>query len=150
MKAGPKWLLPVVIGGVVVALASIALLREQVLLDPTTPEGTVQEYLQAISDEDFDRAFETLDPESFEGCTPSDIQRSGWDENFTASLPETSEPPVGERIFVDVTMHFGGGGPFNGGWDSFETFVLVSNDGFWWITEDPWPYFRWNCAGGDF
>lgn len=148
MKAGSKWLWPAVIGTVVIALAAIALLREPVLLDPTTPEGTVQEYLQAISDQDFDKAFETLDPESFADCTPSDIQRSGWEENFTASLPQTSDPS-GERVFVEVTMHFGDSGLFGGGWDSFETFVLVERDGFWWITEDPWPYFRWSCDGED-
>ena len=133
-----------------VVLAAIALLRDPVLLDPTTPEGPVQEYLQAISDEDYQKAFETLDKESFEGCAPADIARSGWEQNFTASLPETSEP-TGDRVFVEVTMRFGDGGLFGGGWDSFETFVLVERDGFWWITEDPWPYFRWTCSGeGDF
>ncbi|TDI55747.1 MAG: hypothetical protein E2O96_04660, partial [Acidobacteria bacterium] len=63
-----RWLWPLGIGLTVVALAIVALVREPVQLDPSTPEGTVQEYLQAISDEDYNKAFELLDPEGFEGC----------------------------------------------------------------------------------
>lgn len=150
MRSSPKWLWPAVIGGLVAALVVIALVRDPILLDPTTPEGTVQEYLQAISDEDWEGAFELLDPDSFEGCDAADIQRVTWQNTFTASLPEEGEPPAGEQVFVVVTMRFGDGGPFGGGWSSDETFVLISNEGFWWITEDPWPYFHWECTEGDF
>lgn len=151
MKNWPKWLWPVVIGGFVIALVIVALVREPIQLDPTTPEGTVQEYLQAISDGDFEAALEALDPESFENCTAADLQRSVWQEDFTASLPSEPGDPSGGRAFVEVTMRFGSGGPvLGGGWDTQETFVLVEHDGFWWITEDPWPYFGFECRDGGF
>ncbi len=150
MKKNPKWLWPVVIGAAVTALVAIALLREPVQLDPTTPEGTVQQYLQAISDRDYVAAFELLDPESFEDCDPADIGQSRFDESFTASLPQAQDPPAAGRAFVEVTMRFGDGGPFGGTWESRELFVLISDDDFWWITDDPWPYFKWNCVRGDF
>lgn len=150
MKNWPKWIWPVVIGGLVIALVVVALAREPVELDPTTPEGVVQEYLQAISDGEFEAAFATLDPESFEGCTAADIQRSVWQESFTASLPTETGDHSGGRALVDVTMRFGNGGIFGGGWDSREVFVLVQRDGVWWITEDPWPYFSFECRDGGF
>lgn len=146
MKQWPKWLWPVIIGSAVVALVVVALVREPVQLDPATPEGTVQEYLQAISDEDYEAAFELLDPDSFEGCDPLDIQRAGWPDTFTATLPGEQSDHTGERTFVDVTLRFGSGGVLGTGWESRETFVLVASDGLWWIAEDPWPYFRWACT----
>lgn len=149
MKESPKWLWPAVISVVIVALVAIALLREPIQLDPTTPEGAVQEYLQAISDKDYEAAFELLHPESFEGCNPADIVRPGFDETFTASIPESEDPPASGRAFVDVTMRFGDGGPFGGSWESNEVFVLISEDGSWWITGDPWPYFVWSCVEED-
>jgi hypothetical protein len=150
MKNWPKWLWPVTIGVVVFVLVVVALVREPVQLDPATPEGTVQQYLQAISGGDFDAARELLDPESFDGCTAADIQRSVWEENFTASLPTEPGDHSGERALVEVTMRFGSGGVLGGGWESQELFVLVDRDGLWRIAEDPWPYFGWDCREEDF
>ena len=160
-----RWLVPGAITVVVVALGAIALLREPIQLDPATPEGTVQEYLQAISDENFDGAFDLLHPESFEGCDAADIARSGPREPFSATISEDGgfgefaefrgeEPPgftpVSPDATVNVILRFGASGPFDTGWEQWETFFLIEGDGFWWLTGDPWPYFSWNCRQGDF
>jgi len=149
MKDWPKWLWPVVIGGFVIALVLVALAREPVQLDPTTPAGTVQAYLQAISDGDYETALEALDPQSFEGCTAADIRRTVWQDSFTATLPNDVDDS-GERVVVEVTMRFGGQGVFDRGWESRELFVLTQHDGAWLITEDPWPYFGWDCRDEGF
>ena len=81
-----RWLWPLGIGLGVVALVIVALARQPVQLDPSTAEGTVQAYLQAISDEDYNKAFEALDPEGFEGCSTSDLARNAPREAFTATL----------------------------------------------------------------
>ena len=157
-----RWLVPTGIGVAVVALVAIALLRDPVELDSDTPEGTVQEYLQAISDEDYERAFELVLPESAEGCDASDLAVAVPREPFSATLgspsgefgedrkvaPGESDPqlPPGETALVDVTLRFApGGGPFDTGWEQFEKFRLLSLDGSWWITDDPWPYFTFGC-----
>ena len=159
-----RWLWPVGVGLTVVALVVVALAREPVQLDPGTPEGTVQEYLQAISDEDYSSAFEVLDPDGFEGCSTADLARSAPRDPFTATLGfsedaerfrpiDESDPSAsGEFVSVDVTLRFGTGGVFGGSWDQYETFYLISEDGSWWITDDPnpWPYFTWDCNRGDF
>lgn len=163
-----RWLWPLGIGLTVVALVIVALVREPVQLDPSTPEGTVQEYLQAISDEDYNKAFELLDPEGFEGCTTSDLARSAPRDSFTATMgfsgdaergferfgpvDEDGRPPSRELVSVDVTLRFDTGDVFSGSWDQYETFFLISENGSWWITDDPnpWPYFTWDCQRGDF
>lgn len=148
----PVWLLPAGIGLLVLVLVVVALVRDPVQLDPETPAGAVQEYLQAISDEDYEAAFELLHPDEFEECFPSDIERHAHNEPFTASLESDREPVSdGDRVLVNVRMRFGTDGPFGSGWETFESFELVSEDGFWWITGEPWPYFSFECRqGGDF
>lgn len=160
-----RWAVPTGIGLVVGALVVIALVRDPLTLDPDSPEGTVQEYLQAISDQRWEDAYEVLDPQLFAECGPSDIASNAPSEPFTASLrtsdgfvrdrfepippgdgpPSTTTPPDDETI-VEVTLRFGDTGPFgSGGWTSSEVFELVSRDDFWWVSGDPWPYFSWRC-----
>lgn len=160
-----RWLWPLGIGLGVVALVIVALARQPVQLDPSTAEGTVQAYLQAISDEDYNKAFETLDPEGFEGCSTSDLARNAPRGAFTATLGFSEDadelrpigtvggsPPSPDLVAVDVTLRFGNGGVFGGSWDQYETFFLIPEDGLWLITDDPdpWPYFTWDCKRGDF
>ncbi len=154
-----RWLWPVGIVLTVITLVVVALAREPIQLDSSTPEGTVQEYLQAISDEDYNRAFEVLDPDGFEGCSTADLARSAPRDAFTATLGESgsnnhTEPIVGsgDHVIVEVTLRFGGGGLLGDTWDQHEIFFLTSEDGIWWITNDPgpWPYFTWACNRGDF
>ncbi len=158
-----RWLWLSGIGLAVIALVVIALVREPVLLDPDTPEGTVQGYLQAISDKDYDEAFSMLNPDEFKNCDVSDLARNTPGDSFTATLEvsgdqerfrpideEERPSPTSELVAVNVILRFGSGGLFDGTWDQYETFFLTSSDGFWWISGDPWPYFTWDCRRGDF
>ena len=142
-----RWLFVAGAAGAVIVVVVLALAREPVQLDPNTPEGTVQEYLQAISDEDYDRAFEVLDPESFGGCDAGDLARHTQGEQFSANLEKPKTSNEGTTAVVAVNMRFGEGGPFGSGWESWETFSLINRDGFWWITEEAWPYFGFDCRG---
>lgn len=146
----PQWPIPAGIGLLVVVLVVVALVREPVELDPGTPEGTVQEYLQALGDGDYERAIGLLEPERFEDCTPAHLARFTPDEPFTATLESTPRDETDEtRAFVDVRMRFGTNGLFGSSWETYESFTLVNEDGFWWITEDPWPHFGWECGAGE-
>ena len=158
------WLLPAALAVAVIGLVAIALTRGPVELDPNTAEGTVQEYLVALDDRDYERAIELLHPQWAENCDADDLRNHGR-QDFTARLGHTSSSgivedfgPIGEEFpggenlpnateFVDVTISHGDGG-FGGGWDEFVVFELVEDDGFYWIVGDPWPYFTWNCRNG--
>lgn len=142
-----RWIWPVVFTVVVVVLAVIALNREPVELDPNTAEGTVQTYLQAIGDSDYDTAFSLLDPDFYEGCTAADlathVDRS---EPFTAVFDtDNIEKLTDHETIVPVQMRFGTTGPFSNGWTSWESFVTSDESGTWLITEEAWPYFVWSC-----
>ena len=142
--ANLRW---IVAGGfvvVVVVLAGIALLREPALLDADTPEGTVQRYLQAISDSDYDLAYTYLDPVHYEGCGPEDIARHAPNDSFNATFADSTD--TGGVAFVEVTMRFGGGAdPFGSAWTSYEQFQLEADGSAWFITGEAWPYFFWEC-----
>lgn len=138
-----RWLFPVLAIVGIVALVTIALARDQTTFDPNTPEGVVQQYLQAIIDERWDDALAVLDPENFSGCRPEDLSSQVWDETFSAVHLNTREGPVRTRVEVQFNQ---GEGPF-GSWSWPTEFVLIERDGRWYLTDDPWPYFQYLCDG---
>lgn len=138
-----RWAVPAGLVIVVVALVAIALLRGPTHFDPTTAEGAVQDYLLAINEARWEDAFAVLDPESFPNCEPQDIFAGGNVQPFSA-VHDGTDQQAGSTL-VNVRLRFGDQGGIGGGWESWEQFVLIERDGFWYITAEPWPYFRWSC-----
>jgi hypothetical protein len=159
----PGWLLPVGLGLVVVALVVVALARGPVALDPETPEGAVQEYLVAISEDRWDEAVEVIHDDWRKSCVGDDLRAfdpgdfsaqlgtSGdtfradmFEEDFAVPETENETPPTipEDAAMVEVTINHGGA---TGGWDEHTMFELVDEDGFWWLVGDPWPHFIWSC-----
>ncbi|MFP4073822.1 MAG: hypothetical protein ACLFRT_11685 [Actinomycetota bacterium] len=163
----PGWMLPAGLGVLVVALVAIALMRGPVSFDPDTPEGTVQEYLMAISEERWDDAIEIFHEDWRGECEGSDLAAAAPD-SFTAELGndrddgrfvEERSPPVpqGENpqvtvpedvTRVNVNIRRNETGALGTGWSENVTFQLVEEDGFWWIIGEPWPSFTWSCGVG--
>lgn len=142
-SAWKTWLVPALIVVVVVGLVAIALGRGQANFDPTTPEGAVQEYLQAIRQERWQDAIDVLDLEQFQGCQPHHLSSQISEESFNAVHLGTYYD--GNLAYVDVEFRHSDGGVF-GGWSWNNTFVLVERDGLWYLTDDPWPYFQFLCS----
>lgn len=136
-----RWLVPVLVGAAIIALVIVALLRGETSFDPTSPEGAVQEYLQALADGRWDDALDVLDPQIFETCRGSHIADYVW-SSFSASHESTVHGP--RDVYVNVTLEFGDGGVW-GGWRDTTQFTLTEIDGLWYITDDPWPHFRDSC-----
>lgn len=163
MRSKRSWLLPAGLFALVATLVVIALARGPVVLDPDTPEGTVQEYLQAIRDERWEDAIAVIHADWLGSCEPSDLQ--GWtDTEFTATLGTSSGlggvtterfvdigsdqplPTLPEDAeTVDVTISHSSGPGLGSSWDEQTTFKLIQDAGFWWLAEDPWPYFVFSC-----
>lgn len=162
-----RWILPSVLVVAVVALVAVALARGPVSLDPDSAEGTVQEYLVALDEEDFDTALSLLHPQWGDLCTADDL-RFSVPTGFTAKLGHSqssngfSEFGIVQKEFGDIQRDLPGGTEFvevtitrndqfggigGGGWDEWVIFELVDQDDFYWIVGDPWPYFTWNCQG---
>jgi hypothetical protein len=135
-----NWTFPAVVLLAVGALTAVALLREPVTLDPGTPERTVQTYLQALAEEDFETALSLTTPEIQQSCTAQDVSENFYYDSFTATLGETRE--MGTVTVVEVAINQSDVG-FDGGY--FEQIELTDEADNWAITGDPWPYFTYNC-----
>jgi hypothetical protein len=139
-----KWLFPVVVGTILLALTLIALFREPVVLDSDTPEGTVQSFLQAIAANDFAAARRQLSSDLREECSEADIAGAGPYEPFTATLGQVDE--FGDETLVYVSLRLGDDSSIDG--YSFDPgpYRLQRESGEWGITEVTWPYFFFECG----
>jgi uncharacterized membrane protein YdfJ with MMPL/SSD domain len=135
-----NWLVPLIALVAVVALTVVALNREPVTLDPDTPEGTVQAYLQAISDEDYKTALSYMTVDLQQRCNPEDIADNVYYDSFSATLGEVEE--VGSITVVEVSINQSDSG-FNGGY--FERIEVADEEGEFAVSGDPWPYFTYSC-----
>jgi hypothetical protein len=138
-----KWVFPVVAGTILLALTLIALFRDPVVLDSDTPEGTVQEFLQAIDDNDFATARQQLSSELSEECTESDIASAGPYESFTATLGQVDE--FDDETLVYVSLRMGNESSIDSYTFDPGPFRLRRESGEWSITEVAWPYFFFEC-----
>lgn len=138
-----NWTFPIVVLLAVGALTVVALTREPVTLDPDTPEGTVQTYLQALADKDFDTAIAMTNSFIQSSCSATDIENNWYYDSFTATLGEVRD--VGSTIVVEVAINQG-----NAGFDSgyFEQIEVTDEEGTWAISGDPWPFFTYSCVNG--
>lgn len=127
----------------VVLISAIALTTTLVLalrssdLDPSTPEGHVQQYARAVVAEDYETALSYLDPGL--GCTVQDL-RWAW---VPSSLSVTHEATrvTGDRAHVDLRVTEQAG-PLSSGWQRRETIVLDRTADGWVISRVPWPLYH--------
>jgi hypothetical protein len=163
MSRKRSWLLPAGLLTFVVVLVVIALVRGPVTLDPDTPEGTVQEYLQAIKDQRWEDAVAVIHADWLGSCDATNLEQ--WaDTSFSAKLgtgtgfggvttqrfvevgPEGTEMTLPEDTeTVEVTISHDSGAGLGSSWDEYVAFELIPDDGFWWLADDPWPYFLLEC-----
>jgi hypothetical protein len=163
----PGWLLPVALGVIVVVLVTIALTRGPVSLDPDSPEGTVQEYLLAISESRWDDAVAVIHDDWRGSCQGFDLQafapgdfsaELGSADSFGGVPVREDFPAIGEDgepgptipenvTRVDVTINHHDGGGFGNTWQEQVGFEVTFDGDFWWIVGDPWPHFIFSCPG---
>jgi hypothetical protein len=112
------------------------------LLPADTPEGTVQRYLQALTEDDLIAAYGYISEDVKVDCKLEYfIQTSKYqrEQNFGAALTETNNIAGRSIVGVDI-IEPGSGAPFGSGRYTFRTsFTLMQEDGEWLITEPPWP-----------
>lgn len=134
----------IALGGVVViALAVIgisAVVSEPVSFDPDTPEGTVQTFVTAITEERWVDARSVLDRDLMARCDVADLSQVRGDDVSRVVIDDTTTTDDSAVVSVTIT-HTSTGNPLNpSSWDEDVTFVLASEDGAWVIDEMSWPY----------
>ena len=117
---------------------------EQGYLPDTTPENVAQNYVLALQNKEYERAYSYLQKQE---NTPS---LSEFQETFLRqrTLSETvlQIADVTEqdgRAVLDIIIFHGGGDPFGSTWKEYTTALLEKEDGNWKITYFPHPYWSW-------
>jgi hypothetical protein len=136
----PAWLWPATGIAVVVTLVLIGLNREPVEFDPDTPEGTVQVYIGALVEGDFETAASYW---ADDGCTPiSNIPTRGAPE-VSVSLVGVDGNDVQANVVVRITEN--SEDPLGGLVEHQEWFTLTRQDGAWKVRQPSWPYYDLVC-----
>ena len=132
------WSLGAALVVLIAAGVVVGVLREPVLLDPQTPEGTVQAYVQAVLDGEWNEARSHLTDDLEAECTAIDFRRSWVPDSLTATLADvrvdSDEAEVAVRLRTAAEP-----GPFGGRYETTETFDLIREGTTWRITGQPWP-----------
>jgi hypothetical protein len=136
-----------VFGIVIAAIAIVALIVVLAVKEPTaeldegSPEGVVQQYLNAAIDKNFDQAKAFLASDT--KCTADDFDRAYIQDSISIGLSDATSTEVSAK--VTITIETSNGDPFGGSYSESQTFRLVKEDSGWKITGIPWPTYE--CGG---
>ncbi|HSO50990.1 MAG TPA: hypothetical protein VLS86_10620 [Acidimicrobiia bacterium] len=136
----PGWMVPAVGVAVVVVLVIIGLSRGPATLDPSTPEGTVQLYIQSVVEGDFDTASTYW---ADDGCTPTSEIPTGGTPDVSASLVSVDGNDIEASVTVRLTES--SPDPLGGLYEYEEWFTLIRNGETWKIRQPAWPYWDMVC-----
>ena len=132
-----------IVAVLVVAAAIVNAVRPPELFSRDTPEGTVQAFLLALNDENYEAAHALLSPESRERCTPADLVR---DRTEATRIVVDDVVEAGQTVIVelDVTVTEASNGfePYR--YETEMRFELVREGGSLFIDELPNYIF---CSG---
>ena len=141
---GMRVLVGVVAGLVLLAVGAgvFSAVRPAAELPEGSPERAVQDYVQALYDDDLDTATSYLDPD--EGCTTEDLDVLWVDGDARVVLRDTRVD--GDEATVRIELVHADSGPVAvDEWSEEETFRLRSDVDGWVLTGLPWPLHR--CTG---
>lgn len=140
MSKSPNRVLTIVIGLIVIAVAIVTVLsstKSAVVIDRSTPAGSVQVYLKAVLAGKNAEAAKMLSPESV--CTVTDIDRAYIVDTARVLLVDSTAE--GTTAEVRVRVEIPSGGPLGDFRTEDHTFRLVNSSGTWLITGIPWPLY---------
>ncbi|MGH8952419.1 MAG: hypothetical protein ACRDX9_13430 [Acidimicrobiia bacterium] len=137
----PGWVLPVLGVLTVIALVVFGLNREPAVFDPDTPAGTVQEYIAALVEGDFETAASFW---AKDGCLPESMVPTSGSFDISASLDRV-EVVNGEEATVVIAITENSADPVGGLYEHEEWFHLVRQGGNWRINQPSWPYYDQVC-----
>jgi hypothetical protein len=110
-----------------------------------TPEGVVRNYLLALQQGDYARAYGYIQ-ESEQKPTLAEFQRSFLrteQELWRTAVQLGAVEILDQNARVTLTIIHSSGDPFNSVWNETTAALLVLQDGEWEITSMPYPYWGW-------
>lgn len=133
-------MLAIVVGLIIAAVAIVTILsstKSAVVIDRSTPAGSVQAYLKAVLGGKDAEAAKWLAPAG--SCTVTDIERAYIVDTARVLLVDSTT--TGSTSEVRVRVEIPSGTPLGDVMTEDHTFGLVKSDGKWLITGIPWPLY---------
>jgi hypothetical protein len=133
------------LGVLLIAAIIVVLTSKPQPLTPGTPEAAVQEFLLALTEEDFPTAHAYLSDELKEACPLESFGGSDYPryniENNRIALGESTITDDIAFVSIDVT-YVSNDWPFGSSeYTNTERYSLKRIDGEWQFVSSPWPYY---------
>ena len=137
----------IAIGVLVVASLVVFAFRNQPqdYLPDDTPEGVIHNYVLAIQNGDYERAYEYLADKAYKPSFVSfrsNVAIESNRENYGIQILDSVIS--GDEASVNLSIIYVSGDPFSSGWRSEEMALLVKQDGLWKIESMPYQYWYWD------
>jgi hypothetical protein len=108
-----------------------------------TPENVVYNFALAIQQNDLERAYGSLAEQENKPTKAAFFQsvQNGY-LNVSGNALQVGKVTMQgqDEAWVDVTIQYMGGGPFDSGWSNQDRAVLVRQNGIWKVSSMPYPY----------
>ena len=112
-----------------------------------TPEGVIRNYVLALQNRDFERAYGYLADKDNKPTLDAFLQaflNRQLDISGAAIQIGSVEMIGSDQAMVEVTIVYAATDPFSTGWSSNETALLIEQNGAWRISSMPYPYWGWD------
>ena len=124
----------------------VALLESEETFAADTPEGTVQTFMRALQEDDFQASYALLSAQLKETCTVDQLfgARFGFGHRFQDSrITHEDTTTVDTMTVVTVRIaEFRNDGPFVTSESGYtQNYTLRQEDGSWRFSTFPWPVF---------
>lgn len=110
-----------------------------------TPDGIVRNYILAIHNEDYAKAYgylqDTPQKPDYQEFRQPFLSARLDPSNLSARITETRIS--GDEAVVKLILTHASTNPFQGSWSDKGNALLVQQDGNWKINEMPYPYWNW-------
>ena len=137
----------VAIGVLVIVSVVVFVARNepQTYLPDDLPENVVHNYILAIQNGDYERAYSYLVDKAEKpsyNTFRSDLTIRTSRDNYGVQVLDSIIS--GDEASVHLVIIFASGDPFSDGWRSDETVFLLNQDGDWKIESMPYQYWYWD------
>lgn len=117
----------------------------QAYLPEDSPEAIVHNYVLAVSNGDYEKAYGYI-AEGEDKPTNAEFRRffTTFAPSQNASLRIGAADVIDEEAIVRTSVLWGSSGPFDSGYTSDESALLVLQEGNWKIKQIPYPFWDFN------
>lgn len=146
-----RFLLGILMFIIVLVVAALALYftggSEQAYLPEDTPEAIVHNYVLALTQSEYVKAYEYL-ATGEDHPTVAEFQRffAQTEPIQNAGLRVGDAELIEDQAIVRLTVTWGSGGPFDSGYASEDSALLILEEGAWKIQQMPYPFWEYGWS----